>query len=90
MKFEKILKILGQDTVNEMSALSQIELRTIIVEANQAMQIVKDELEENEKYQELKESIKAISSGKKEVDKRQKARIDYALRLMTGPVHEGN
>lgn len=82
-KLEKMHKTLGRDTVDEMDKLNEEALKKIIVEASSAMQQVKDELEANPKYKEAKEDLLALTQGKKEVDKRQKARIAYSLYLLS-------
>lgn len=79
MKFEKALKNLDVETVKELEALDEQELKKRIVDANQSMQQVADELEANEEYQELKESIKAMTAGVKEVNKRQNSIITVCL-----------
>jgi len=79
MKLQTALKNLDIETVKEMEAMDSPELKKRVVEANQAMQQVSDELESNEAYQGLKESIKAVTAGKKEVDKRQKSVIAVCL-----------
>ena len=43
---------------------------------------IKKELENNDKYVNLKQSLKDLSAGKREVDKRQKAIILVALSLL--------
>lgn len=79
MASEKILKALGPDTIDEMNTMDEHELQKTIVEANGAMKQVEEELEENEPYQEIKAKKSAMEQGKREVDKRQKARIRYSL-----------
>jgi len=80
--WEKLQKVLGIDTVEELEKLDSDILKERIANAAQAMQAVRDELEANPKYQELKENLKALTSGKKEVDKRQKAIIKFCLHLL--------
>ena len=82
-KLEKIIKKLGKDTVAEMQAMDEVALRGVIVSAEQAMKKEIESLEKNEKYQFYKESIKALSAGKREVDSRQRSRIAYALQLLS-------
>lgn len=82
-KLEKMHKTLGRDTVEEMDKLNEADLKKIIVEASSAMQQVKDELEANPNYKEARENLLALTQGKKEVDKRQKARIAYSLHLLS-------
>lgn len=79
---DKVCKILGDETTVEMGALSDEDIKQRIIGASSAMKQVKDELEANPKYQDLKEDLKALTAGKKEVDKRQKAIIAYALHLL--------
>jgi hypothetical protein len=79
---EKAVSKLSVDTVLEMESLNETELKQVIFEASNAMKQVRDELEANEKYQELLNSKKDMESAKREVDARQKARIDFALSLM--------
>ena len=76
---DKVAKALGRDTVDEMDAMREDELKKCIVDANGAMKQVKEELEANREYQAAKQDIKDLSAGKREVDKRQKAKIAYAL-----------
>lgn len=79
LKVEKVKKVLGNLTVEELDALPENDLKQRIVQASAAMKQVQDELDANEKYQELKEQVAAMVQGKKEVDKRQKAIVKYAL-----------
>lgn len=80
--YKKIHDTLGLETVQEMEALSPEDLKKIVFEANMAMQAVQNELDLNQKYQLLKDQKKSMESGKKEVDKRQKAKIKLALYLL--------
>ena len=72
-KFEKIVKILGEERVNEIQAKSKEELKEQIVQSEQAIKQAEEELEAKPSYQQLKEDLKAISQGLKEVRKFQKA-----------------
>lgn len=81
-KLEKVVKILGQDTVTNLETTSVEGLKAQIVASEQAMETVQNELEANPQYQELKESLKALCEGKKEVNKRQKAIISFCLHLL--------
>lgn len=83
MKLQTALKNLDTDTVKEIEAMDPATLKKRVVEANQAMQQVANELEENEQYQQLKESLKAVTLGKKEVDKRQKSVITVCLAMLS-------
>lgn len=79
MTLDKIAKILDEETIAEMNALDGEALQKLIVDSEQAVRQAKEELEANEKYQELKESLKAVRSGFTEVKKRQNAKIQLAL-----------
>lgn len=78
-KLEKLEKTLGADTIAEISAKSADDLKSLIVAAESAINQAVDELEANPHYQELKENLKALTAGLREVKKRQKAIIDYSL-----------
>lgn len=79
MEIDKVIKALGSDTVEEMNTMFEDDLKKTVVEANTAMKTVEEELKKNAEYQGLKEDLKALTAGKREVDKRQKARIAYSL-----------
>lgn len=80
-KLEKIEKVLGKDSVDLLATSSVEDLKNIIVNANQAIKQAQEELEANPAYQELKENLKALSAGLKDVKKRQNALIQYSLHL---------
>lgn len=79
MKISKALKNLDVDTVKELEAASEEALRERIVSANQAIEQAERELEENERYQEIKEQKKAAEAGLKELRKRQNSIIAVAV-----------
>lgn len=79
---DKVVSAIGQLTKDEMDSMDESQLRTRIVQANQAMKETQEELDNNERYQQIKESKKVLEQGKNEVNKRQKAIIQYALRRM--------
>jgi len=81
-KLDKAYKNLGEDTVSELTAMDVPALKKRIVEAASAMEQVANELEANPEYQELKESLKAVTEGKCEVFKRQKSLITVAHSLI--------
>lgn len=80
-KLKYLFKVLGKETIDELSSKSIEELKTSIVIANQAIKQTYEELEANPVYQELKESLKALAAGFREVKKRQNAIIQYSLHL---------
>ncbi len=81
-KLARAIKKLGDEFIQELEAKSPGELETHIINAEKAMSQAQDELEANPKYQELKDSLAAVTEGKKEVDKRQKAIIAVSLHLL--------
>jgi hypothetical protein len=81
-KLARIEKALGSDTLGELESMPSDALKDKIVSAEHAIMEAIRELEANPKYQELKESLKAISAGLKEVKKRQNAIIQYSLSLL--------
>ncbi len=81
-KIDKAIKALGEETLKEMEAMDTDALKKRIVEANESMRQVDDELEANEKYQETRENLKALTAGKRDVNKRQNAVIAVALHLL--------
>ncbi len=81
-KQEKLEKVLGMDTVKELEALIPGELKAKVAQAEGAIKMVQDELDLNPQYLEMKENLKALSAGMKEVKKRQKAIVQYSLHLI--------
>lgn len=81
-KLSKIEKALGKDKISSLEALNVEELMGIIVSAESAMKEAIDLLEANPKYQELKESLKALSSSVGELKRYQKTVIEYSLHLL--------
>lgn len=83
-KYEKIVKILGVEVVKEIEAQSVEQLKQTVVTAEQAMDKVQQELEENPEYEALKEKLADVTAAKKEVNKYQKAKIALALDHLKG------
>ena len=79
MKLKVAIKNLDVDTVKELEAASSDDLKQRIVSASQAIEQAERELEENEQYQELKEQLKAVTAGLKELKKRQNSIITVAV-----------
>ena len=78
-KLTKIEKELGKDFLSE---LDKSDLEASISNACASIKVAEDELEANPKYQDVKESMKAVKAGLGEVKKRQKAIIDYCVHLL--------
>lgn len=80
-KLDKISDILGLEFINDLNNTATDDLKTVIVEASQGIKQATEELEANPAFQDLKESLKALSAGLKDVKKRQNAIIQYSLHL---------
>lgn len=81
-KLSRIEKILGTDYLTQLESKSVGDLETCIANSAQHIKEAEDGLEVNEKYQELKASLKACSEGVREVKKFQNAKIQYSLHLL--------
>lgn len=81
-KLSKIEKILGAEIMGVMESASVEGLKDFIVKAEFSIKEAISERDANPKYQEIKESLKALSSGLSEVKKHQNAAIQYALSLL--------
>ena len=81
-KLNRIEKALGRETMTDLESLPADMLKDHIVSAETAIRDAANELEANPKYQELKDSLKALSEGLREVKKRQNAIIQYSLSLI--------
>lgn len=81
-KLQKIEKILGKDKMADLESEHVNELQISISNAAAAIKETQDQLEVNPKYQELKENLKAISAGFKDVKRFQNAVIQYSLSLI--------
>lgn len=84
MKLDKIVKQLGEDTCSDLHSLSVAQLNARIALAEHAMVEAQEELLANPKYIELKENLKAITAGKRELNSRQRAIIAFCLHLLMG------
>lgn len=71
----------GEDVVRELEAMTVENLNKRVAQANQAISDTKAELDENQKYVQAKEDVKLLSSGFREVKKRQNAIITVAIQL---------
>jgi hypothetical protein len=89
-KYAKIEKILGKDKMASLDGGKVEELQVTISNAAAAIKQAQDELEANPMFQELKENLKALSSGMREVKQFQNAVIQYSLSLIEdkGVSHE--
>lgn len=71
----------GEEVLKELEAMATPELNKRIAQANQAISETKEELEANPKYIEVKNDVKLLSSGFREVKARQNAIIAIAVKL---------
>lgn len=81
-KFAKIEKTLGKDKLADLEALDVSGLKSAVTAADMAVKQAIDQLEANPKYQEIKESLKALREGVTELRKHQGALVTYALHLI--------
>jgi hypothetical protein len=79
MKLEKILKILDEDTVNELNSADTEELKRRLIQSEQSIKQAREEMEANPLYQKLKEDMSVFRQGFNEVKKRQNCIIQYSL-----------
>lgn len=81
-KLEKIEKLLGSEIVSDINSLSSEALDAQIVTSSASIKAAEEELEANEEFQQLKESVKAMGAGMREVRKFQNAKIQLSLHLL--------
>lgn len=81
-KLKQIEKSLDKDKLDALLQSQPDELESAIVRADGAIKQASDELEANPQYIELKENLKVLSLGLREVKKRQNAIVQFALHLL--------
>lgn len=82
--YDKICDAIGKDTKEEMDKLDTQGLEDVIVQATTAKETARAELMKNPKYQDAKDAKSLLESGRREVNKRQDAKIAYALIRIAG------
>jgi uncharacterized small protein (DUF1192 family) len=83
-EMEKLAKKIGSDgeeVLRELESMDLTELNKRIAQANQAISDTKSELDQNDEYSRAKETSKLLSSGFREVKKRQNAIISVAIQF---------
>jgi uncharacterized small protein (DUF1192 family) len=83
-EMQKLAKKIGsdaEDVLKELEAMDVTDLNKRIAQASQAISVTKAELEQNEAYVEARDTKKLLSSGFREVKKRQNAIIEVAVQL---------
>ena len=71
----------GEDVLRELEAMEVADLNKRIAQANQAISDTKAELNANPAYEQARSDAKLLSSGFREVKKRQNAIIAVAVQL---------
>jgi hypothetical protein len=79
----KLEKLLGEDTLGELNAMDDTELKDRITTAAQSMRKAKTELKENDKFKSASEILKDLRGGLRDVNKRQNGIIEYALLILS-------
>jgi hypothetical protein len=74
----KLIKTLGEDVKGELDGLDVEGLRKTICAALDAVTTAVEELEANEKYQDLKASLNDVTQATKDLRRFQGAKIKYA------------
>lgn len=83
-ELQKIAKAIGSDAEDVLKELEASDVETLnkrIAQSTQSISEAKLELEANDEYVTSKENVKLLSSGLKEVRKRQNAVIKVCLQL---------
>lgn len=84
MKYSVMLAELGQEVIDTITAKSKPELEALVAEAEGAIRSATKERDANPSYQAAKQATKDLSEGLKAVKKRQLAKIELALQLLSG------
>lgn len=79
---EKAVKALDQQTVSDMDAMTAEQLERVLVDAQVGMAQAKHERDENTQYKAAKSVLSDLGAGLQAVNKRQKAKITYALHVL--------
>lgn len=83
-EMQKLAKKIGDDgesVIAELEAMSVADLNKRIAQANQAISDTKAQLDNNEDYMAAKADVSLLSSGFREVKKRQNAIIAVSVQL---------
>lgn len=78
----KAEKALDRDTKDEMQAMTVEGLERVLVDAQVGMAQAKTELEANTQFQAAKSILSDLNGGLRDLNKRQQAKITYALHLL--------
>lgn len=83
-EMEKLAKAIGddgKDVLRDLEAADPEELNKRIAQSTQAISDTLSELKENPEYSQAKDDVKLLSSGLREVKKRQNAIIKICVQL---------
>jgi hypothetical protein len=81
-QMKKVKDILGQDMIADLDKMDVDTLGSHLYIAEHSIMEARRELDANPKFQELKDSLSALSAGMREVKKRQTAIIHYIVSLL--------
>lgn len=82
MKMNTVLKNLPTGWAEDADAMTEAQLRDVIVDSENNMRISRLEMEENEGFKEAKAAYKLAAEPLREAIKAQKAKIAYALHVL--------
>lgn len=74
-----VMKNLPTGWKDEADAMTETQLRAVIVDSSNNLRTVDTEMAENDALQRLKEKVKDASAGYNDAKKAQKAKIAYSL-----------
>ena len=83
-EMEELAKAIGDDGLEVLKELEGFDVEALnqrIAQANHAISETESELKENPEYCQAKDDVKLLSSGLREVKKRQRSVIKVCLRL---------
>ena len=77
-----VIKNLPTGWKDEADAMSEVQLRSVIVESSNNMKTIEQDILENDALQQLKTKVKDASAGYNDAKKAQRAKIAYALHCL--------
>jgi len=77
-----VMKNLPTGWKDEADAMTETQLRAVIVDSSNNLKTVDEEMSENDALQRLKAKVKDASAGYNDAKKAQKAKIAYALHCL--------
>jgi DNA-binding NtrC family response regulator len=86
-KLNKIAKVLSKQELEDLGSAAVESLEHNILISVAAIKEAEDQLEANPVYQELRENLKVLSAGLREVKKRQNAIISFCSHMIEQKGH---